>query len=43
MLKGKNMQIHGQSVFDVFAKPVVTTDARTVRYDGLATFIQEDS
>ncbi|ETN02857.1 hypothetical protein PPTG_15816 [Phytophthora nicotianae INRA-310] len=43
MLKGKNMQIHGQSVFDVFAKPVISADPTSVRYDGFATFIQWDS
>ncbi|ETO59056.1 hypothetical protein F444_22567 [Phytophthora nicotianae P1976] len=43
MLKGQNMQIHGQSVFDVFAKPVMSADAKSLRYDGFATFIQGDS
>ncbi|ETM46257.1 hypothetical protein L914_08823, partial [Phytophthora nicotianae] len=43
MLKGKNMQIHGQSVFDVFARPGMTSDLTSVRYDGFTTFIQGDS
>ncbi|ETL31013.1 hypothetical protein F441_16475 [Phytophthora nicotianae CJ01A1] len=43
MLTGRNMQIHGQSVFDVFAKPTLFTDGTRIRYDGFATFIQGDS
>ncbi|ETK72171.1 hypothetical protein F441_21174 [Phytophthora nicotianae CJ01A1] len=39
LLTGKAMQIHGQSSFDVFAKPVVSPDATSVRYDGFTTFI----
>ncbi|KAE8974951.1 hypothetical protein PR003_g25558 [Phytophthora rubi] len=40
MLMGRSMHIHGQSIFDVFAKPVVADDGVSVRYDGFATFIQ---
>uniref|UniRef100_H3GVY0 GPI inositol-deacylase n=1 Tax=Phytophthora ramorum TaxID=164328 RepID=H3GVY0_PHYRM len=43
MLYGKNMNIHGQSVFNVFAKPIVSANGSNVRYDGFATFIQGDS
>ncbi|GMF22839.1 unnamed protein product [Phytophthora lilii] len=43
LFKGKHMNIHGQSVFDVFAKPVVPDDGTSVRYDGFATFIQGDN
>lgn len=42
LLKGKNIQIHGQAVVDVFAKPIASADRRSVRYDGFATFIQDD-
>jgi hypothetical protein len=43
ILKPKKMHIHGQSVFDVFAKPVVSADGASVRYDGFATFIQGET
>ncbi|GMF24212.1 unnamed protein product [Phytophthora fragariaefolia] len=36
------MRIHGQSVFDVFAKPIVEDGAK-IRYDGFATFAQDDN
>ncbi|GMF22852.1 unnamed protein product [Phytophthora lilii] len=36
------MSIHGQSIFDVFAKPVVSDDGISVRYAGFATIIQGD-
>ncbi|KAE9035723.1 hypothetical protein PR003_g9407 [Phytophthora rubi] len=43
MLMGTNMHIHGESIFDVFAKPFVADDGISVRYDGFATFIQGES
>ncbi|KAE9011874.1 hypothetical protein PR003_g12727 [Phytophthora rubi] len=43
MLMGKGMHIHGESIFDMFAKPVVADDGVSVRYDGFATFIQGES
>ncbi|POM70812.1 Hypothetical protein PHPALM_12699 [Phytophthora palmivora] len=36
------MQLHGQPVFDVYAKPIVSTDRSSLRYDGFATFLQDD-
>ncbi|GMF36687.1 unnamed protein product [Phytophthora lilii] len=36
------MLVHGQSAFEVFAKPVVSEDGTSVRYDGFATFTQGD-
>ncbi|KUF78525.1 hypothetical protein AM587_10005073 [Phytophthora nicotianae] len=36
------MQIHGQLVFDVFASPVLSADNSSVRYDGVATFIEDE-
>ncbi|KAJ8576595.1 hypothetical protein ON010_g2611 [Phytophthora cinnamomi] len=35
-------KIHGQSAFDVFVTPVVSTDGTSVCYDGFATFTDED-
>ncbi|OWZ00912.1 hypothetical protein PHMEG_00027798 [Phytophthora megakarya] len=43
MLKGKNVQIHGQSVFDVFAKPVVSNGNTELRYDGFSSFVEGDT
>ncbi|KAF4316418.1 hypothetical protein G195_010067, partial [Phytophthora kernoviae 00238/432] len=37
------MKIHGQSEFDVFANPVVSTDKESVLYNGYATFVEEDT
>ncbi|RLN54361.1 hypothetical protein BBP00_00008970, partial [Phytophthora kernoviae] len=42
-LKRKSMKIHGQSEFDVFANPVVSTDKESVLYNGYATFVEEDT
>ncbi|KAG7393065.1 hypothetical protein PHYBOEH_006188 [Phytophthora boehmeriae] len=42
-LKRKSMAIHGQSEFDVFAKPVVSNDKDKVLYDGYATFVEDDA
>ncbi|KAG7398806.1 hypothetical protein PHYBOEH_010438 [Phytophthora boehmeriae] len=42
-LKRKSMAIHGQSEFDVFAKPVVSNDKSKVLYDGYATFVEDDT
>ncbi|KAG2508266.1 hypothetical protein JM18_008726 [Phytophthora kernoviae] len=42
-LKRKSMKIHGQSEFDVFANPVVSTDKGSVLYNGYATFVEEDT
>ncbi|ETO86076.1 hypothetical protein F444_00345 [Phytophthora nicotianae P1976] len=41
-LTGANMQIHGQSVFDVFANPILSAAENSLHYDGFAHFIQED-
>ncbi|KAG7384837.1 hypothetical protein PHYPSEUDO_002152 [Phytophthora pseudosyringae] len=43
ILKRKDMQIHGQSVFDAFASPVVSGGGTMVQYDGFATFIEGDT
>ncbi|EGZ28003.1 hypothetical protein PHYSODRAFT_473714 [Phytophthora sojae] len=40
-LKHKSSRIHGQSEFDVFAKPIVSKDGSRVLYDGYSTFIDE--
>ncbi|ETN02851.1 hypothetical protein PPTG_15809 [Phytophthora nicotianae INRA-310] len=42
ILTGDSMQIHGQLVFDVFASPVLSADNSSVRYDGVATFIEDE-
>ncbi|GMF55112.1 unnamed protein product [Phytophthora fragariaefolia] len=42
MLKAKSMRIHGQSVFEIFAKPAVSVDGAGILYNGFATFVQDD-
>ncbi|ETI37349.1 hypothetical protein F443_16648 [Phytophthora nicotianae P1569] len=42
-LKGKNRKIHGQSVFDVYANPVVSADNTNIHYDAFSSFIQGDT
>ncbi|OWZ09557.1 hypothetical protein PHMEG_00017722 [Phytophthora megakarya] len=42
-LTTKNMKIHGQSAFDVFANPVVSDDHTNVHYDGFTSFVEGDS
>ncbi|ETO66182.1 hypothetical protein F444_16574, partial [Phytophthora nicotianae P1976] len=39
-LNTKNVKIHGQSLFDVFANPVVFSDNTSIHYDGCSTFNQ---
>ncbi|GMF29923.1 unnamed protein product [Phytophthora lilii] len=39
-LKRSSMQIYGQSEFDVFANPVVSSANTAVRYDGYANFTE---
>ncbi|ETO66136.1 hypothetical protein F444_16620 [Phytophthora nicotianae P1976] len=41
-LTGRNMNIHGQSTFEVYANPVVSED-NSLRYDGFADFVQDNS
>ncbi|OWY91969.1 hypothetical protein PHMEG_00039212 [Phytophthora megakarya] len=42
LFKKERLQIHGHSVFDVYVKPIVSTDNNSVYYDGFATFLQGD-
>ncbi|OWZ15163.1 hypothetical protein PHMEG_00011251 [Phytophthora megakarya] len=42
IVTSKTMEIHGQSVFDVFAKPVVSNDSTYFHYDGVVNFLGED-
>ncbi|KAG7377514.1 hypothetical protein PHYBOEH_000812 [Phytophthora boehmeriae] len=42
-LKRKTMKVHGQHLFDVFTRPVISADGSSVRYDGFATFVQRDT
>ncbi|KAG7388635.1 hypothetical protein PHYBOEH_007777 [Phytophthora boehmeriae] len=43
ILKRKTMKVHGQYLFDVFARPVISADGASARYDGFATFINGDT
>ncbi|KAG7394119.1 hypothetical protein PHYBOEH_005646 [Phytophthora boehmeriae] len=42
-LKRKSMKVHGQHLFDVFTRPVISADGSSVRYDGFATFVKGDT
>ncbi|KAJ8524661.1 hypothetical protein ON010_g16456 [Phytophthora cinnamomi] len=39
---GNDISIHGQAAFDIFVRPVVSTDKTSVRYDGATTIIEGD-
>lgn len=43
IFKRQSMTLHGQSEFDVFAKPVVSAEGASVfyMYDGYAKFVEE--
>ncbi|KAG7394282.1 hypothetical protein PHYBOEH_005419 [Phytophthora boehmeriae] len=43
ILKRKSMKVHGQHLFDVFTRPVLSADGSSVRYDGFATFVKGDT
>ncbi|RLN54944.1 hypothetical protein BBJ29_007541 [Phytophthora kernoviae] len=43
ILKRKAMNIHGYSKFDIFANPVTSADNTSVLYDGISTFIEDDT
>ncbi|KAG6946941.1 hypothetical protein JG688_00015765 [Phytophthora aleatoria] len=40
--KRKSMKLHGQSEFDIYATPVVSTNGPSVHYNSLATFQDAD-
>ncbi|KAG7398807.1 hypothetical protein PHYBOEH_010439 [Phytophthora boehmeriae] len=42
-LKRKSMKLHGHSKFEVSANPVVSSDGKSVIYDGYATFVEDDT
>ncbi|KAF4320646.1 hypothetical protein BBO99_00005436 [Phytophthora kernoviae] len=42
-LKRNSMKIHGESEFDMFANPVVSSDGVDVRYDGFAEFTEDST
>ncbi|GMF41862.1 unnamed protein product [Phytophthora fragariaefolia] len=42
-LQRKAMELHGETEFDVFANPVVSSDGKKVLYDGYTTFVEGHS
>ncbi|ETI37395.1 hypothetical protein F443_16605 [Phytophthora nicotianae P1569] len=42
-LNDENVKIHGHSVIDVFANPIVSSDNTSIHYDGFSTFSQDDT